>query len=162
MKWVFLVCVWVCVCVCCDTKRTKAEGYSSLYVPYYNQPTETSAWRRARGSPVASIFSVSTTTTKNELSYFHHIYILLYLKEEKVHVLFLYGVPQKKILQNEGQLFSNRCEKQHLPAGTGRMELLGPFFFLFFLLFSTFFLLYLSSSFHCQDKCGRLLHLCSW
>lgn len=96
MKWVFLVCVCECVCVCCDTKRTKAEGYSSLYVPYYNQPTETSAWRRARGSPVASIFSVSTTTTKNELSYFHHIYILLYLKEEKVHVLFLYGVPQKK------------------------------------------------------------------
>lgn len=72
-------------------------------------------------------------------------------------MFYFYMEYPKKILQKEGQLFLNGgCvwfEKQHLPAGTGRVELLGPFFFIFLAIFY-FFLL-----FHCQDKCGRLLHL---
>lgn len=66
-------------------------------MPYYEQPTETSARWRRRGPPVAL-----TSFYDNEK--LRHIYILLYLKEAKVQVLFLYEIPLKKILQKEDKL----------------------------------------------------------
>ncbi len=85
------------------------------------------------------------------------IYILLYLKESNLQVLFLYKIPAKK-----GKLFcffkqrDNLFWKNSSSAGTGSTELLGPFCLIFLPIFyfsySDFF-----SAFTAR-KCGLLFH----
>lgn len=124
-------------------RRTTAEGYSSTcLIPNNQQRPQCDGGHEARQSPWYSPF---LRQRKTHISYFHHICSFIFKRIKSTSFIFIWNT--LKFLHKEDSCFffffnkGSVCfEKQHLPAGTGRVELLGPFFFIFLAIFYIFLL----------------------
>lgn len=128
------------VCLCCDGGLRRRDTVVRALL----QTTQTSAWRRERGAPVALTF-LSFYDNKN--SHFHHIYSFIFKRST---FYFYIKYPKKSCKKRTAVCFKDKCSAKN---GTSweeqEGEVTGTILF-YFSCYFLLFLLYFSPTCHCQ------------